>query len=115
MKEPISDFTLKSSIRRIVHDTYSRHMAEPAAVYHDIVISLVWNWIYTPEVLNQTVNTDELVELLRKEYGYDAVEDKGVVDGYQRYEILFSNVRFHIVKLPMSYRIGAALPVTNVV
>ena len=115
MKEPISDFTLKASIRRIVHDTYSRHMAEPAAVYHDIVISLVWNWIYTPEVLNQTVNTDELVELLRKEYGYDAVEDKGVVDGYQRYEILFSNVRFHIVKLPMSYRIGAALPVTNVV
>ena len=77
MHEPITDFTLKSSIRRIVHDTYNRHTVSPASVYHDIVISLVWNWINTPEVRNQTADTDELIELLRNEYGSDAVEDKG--------------------------------------
>ena len=115
MHEPITDFTLKSSIRRIVHDTYNRHTVSPASVYHDIVISLVWNWINTPEVRNQTADTDELIELLRNEYGSDAVEDKGIVDGFQRYEIMFSNVRFYIVELPRSYRIGAALPVTNAV
>ena len=115
MHEPITDFTLKSSIRRIVHDTYNRHTVSPASAYHDIVISLVWNWINTPEVRNQTADTDELIELLRNEYGSDAVEDKGIVDGFQRYEFLFSNVRFYIVQLPRSYRIGAALPVTNAV
>lgn len=114
MQDFITDFTLISSIRRIVHDTYSRHMMEPASVYHDFVISQVWNWIYTPEVLNQRAETKELVELLRKEYGLDAVDDKGIIDGYQRYEIKFSNVKFYIVQLPMSYRINAARPVTNV-
>ena len=110
----LTDFTLISSVRRIVHDTYSQHMMEPASVYHDFVISQVWNWIYRPEVLNQRAETKELVELLRKEYGQDAVDDKGIIDGYQRYEIQLSNVRFYIVQLPMSYRINAARPVTNV-
>jgi hypothetical protein len=67
-----------------------------------------------PEELNQTADTGELVELLRKEYGCDAVEDKGAADGHQRYEIGVSNIRFHIMQLPQSYRISAALPIIDV-
>lgn len=115
MQELITDFTLKSSIRRIVHDTYDRHMMESMSFYHDFVISQVWNGGYRPESLNQTADTKELVELLRKEYGQDTVEDKGIEEGFQRYEFMSTNVRFYIVQLPESYRISAARPVINVV
>ena len=110
MDNLITDFTLKSSVRRIVNDTYSKHMEEPAADYHNLVISQLWSCISTPQVKNQTADTDTLIGLIRMEYGNDSVKDSGLIDGYQKYEIDLSNVRFHIVKLPHSYLVSAALP-----
>lgn len=110
MDNLITDFTLKSSVRRIVNDTYSKHMEEPAADYHNLVISQLWSCISTPQVKNQTADTDTLIGLIRMEYGNDSVKDSGLIDGYQKYEIGLSNVRFHIVKLPHSYLVSAALP-----
>lgn len=114
MQDQITDFTLKSAIRRIVQSTYNRNMTEPALAYHDIIISFLWNGINTPDERNQTTDIGKLVELLRQDFEHTILEDKGIVDGYQRYEAIFSNVRFYIVKLPKSYLVNAALPERNI-
>ena len=85
-------------------------MEEPAADYHNLVISQLWSCISTPQVKNQTADTDTLIGLIRMEYGNDSVKDSGLIDGHQKYEVDLSNVRFHIVKLPHSYIVSAARP-----
>lgn len=109
MQELITDFTLRSSIRRITHDTQDRYKTE-ASGFHDHVISDEWDLINTPEVLNQTADTEQLLELLRNDEGCGDVEEKGLIDGFRWYEVQFSNISFHILQLPRSYRVSAAQP-----
>ena len=118
MNSLISDYTIKSSIEQIINRSHSIRNVDITAISRDSVISSLWRWVSRPEEPNQTADTDELLDLLREKFGAYAVVETGTVnngqDDFLTYEIGLSNVRFHIVRLPKSYLISAAVPPSKI-
>lgn len=106
------DYAIRSSLARIIG-----HDIELSSFDRDNVISSLWRWISSPEDIHQTADTDELLDLLRERFGKDAVVETGTIgngqNDYPTYAIELSNVRFHIAKLPNSYILSAAAPVSR--
>ena len=112
MNKLITDFTLKSSIAHII----GRNI-DVSSVDRDKVISSLWHWVSAPQERHLTADTDELLDLLRDKFGAGEVVETGTVSNgemdFQTYSIALSNVRFHIAKLPQSYILSAAAPITR--
>ncbi len=107
MNNLISDYTIRSCVEKIINRSYDIRNVDTASISRDRILWTLWSWIISPEQQGLTADTDELINLLRREFGNDAVEDTGRVDGRQTYEIQLPNVRYHIVKLTQSYLINA--------
>ena len=112
MNKLTMDYTIRSSLARIIG-----HNIEISSFNRDNVISSLWRWISSPEDIHQTADTDELLDLLRERFGKDAVVETGMTgngqNDYPTYAIDLSNVRFHIAKLPHSYILSAAAPISS--
>ena len=109
----ITDYKIKSYVEQIINRSYDIRNLDINSVSRDLILWKFWNWISAPEQHDLRGDTDELMKEIRTEFGNEAVEDTGRVDGRQTYEVRLSDARFQIVKLPQCYLVNAVRRAEN--